>query len=614
MEAGSHRIMVAAVASALPRECAMRAGKTANRRTKYGHVTAAIVALLLLGARASGSEGYISLYYNVEGVGESSYTLSHSDGASEGLDEQDMVWYFIACVTCKTDTRAVSSADGEDLKMDVRPLNSESGASVYCGVVSKTGDSIVTDNAAQWVDIYIYGFEGYDVTVNGEDARTTSRIDLGSVTGAFSSGETLESLDISFTRRSGDVPPDPPTPPGTDPGQDEEPGVAGEPVRDALFITNSIEGWPQSQTGVWRLLHAPNALEAIDANDIPRTKPAGANANSLIVSTVSDPATGAQYLLAVDARPTDSPHDIDLGLGVESASGEPIRFAKPAANKLIFAFPAGAKDCFTGKPITFQQYNPVNPAISYPVWDVRKIIAKNQGVLPLADLLEYRSSGVPYLRARVSTSRRPGDVLRDGRIDANDYNLVAAEQGLAGPADTDIASPKGLGLPDGAVDAWDLHYVYELLDATEKNKVTPPALPVLFEGFESGTLDALNWYSMQWPQWFVTSEDRHSGTCSARAGKIADGAITSLSLTVACTAGRISFWRKVSCEYNWDNYRFYIDNRLQEELSGEVPWSEVSFPIEAGPHTFRWEYEKDGALSSGKDTVYLDDVRVPAAP
>ncbi|NLH43847.1 MAG: hypothetical protein GX448_18565, partial [Planctomycetes bacterium] len=79
-----------------------------------------------------------------------------------------------------------------------------------------------------------------------------------------------------------------------------------------------------------------------------------------------------------------------------------------------------------------------------------------------------------------------------------------------------------------------------------------------------------------------------------------------------CTAGRISFWRKVSTEYNWDNYRFYIDSKLQEKLSGEVPWSEASFPVEAGTHTFRWEYEKDDAGSSGQDTVYLDDLTIPA--
>ena len=68
------------------------------------------------------------------------------------------------------------------------------------------------------------------------------------------------------------------------------------------------------------------------------------------------------------------------------------------------------------------------------------------------------------------------------------------------------------------------------------------------------------------------------------------------------------------CEYNWDFYRFYIDNRLQENLSGEVAWSEVSFPVDAGLRTFRWEYEKDDASSEGKDTVYIDDLTIPAVP
>jgi hypothetical protein len=572
----------------------------------------AIAALLLLPAvRASASSGYISVYYSIEGVGESSYTLNHADGASEGLDDNDTIWYFIACLSCRTDTKVVSSVDGEDLKIDTRPVSSESGVSVRCSAVAKDGGSVAVNHAAQWVEIYTYGFEGYEVTVDGRDARTTSRIDLNPVTGTFSSGETITTLSISFTRKPGYEPPDPPADP--DPGQDEEPGVS-EPAPDALYITNLIEGWSQGQTGAWTLVHNRAALDAIDANDAAYDRPASANRSSLVVSSVAEPATGERHLLTVDARPPAGVREIDLFVGVESASSGPIQFGSPTANKLVFSFPAGAKDPFAGKPITFQQYDPADPSASYPIWDIRKIIAGNQGILALDDLRGSLASGIPYLCAHVSTSRQPGDILRDGRIDVNDYRLVVLEQGLTGPADTDVASPKGLGLPDGAVDAWDLHYLYELLTDAEKAEVTPPVLPVLTEGFESGGLAALNWSSLQGSKWFVTSDDRHSGAHSARAGRITHGEITTLSLTLDCTAGRISFWRKVSTEYNWDNYRFYIDNKLQEKLSGEVAWSEASFPIEAGRHIFRWEYEKDDAMSCGQDTVYLDDLTIPAVP
>jgi hypothetical protein len=574
---------------------------------------AAIVALLLLPVvQASASSGYISVYYSIEGVGESSYTLSHADGASEGLDENDTIWYFIACLLCQTDTKAVSSVDGENLKIDGRPINSESGVTVSCSAVAKDGGPVTIDHAAQRVEIYTYGFEGYDVTVEGRDARTTSRIDLSPVTGTFSSGETIVTLSISFARKPGYVPPDPPTNPDSGEGEVEEPD-GGEPVLEALYVTNLVAGWSASQTGTWALVHDQTARDGIDANDIAYVRPGGSNQTSMVASSIADLATGERHLLTADVRPPASVKDVDLFVGVISASGQPVQFASPTANKLGFGFPTTNKTPFAGKPLTFQQYDPVNPNAGYPVWDIRKIMTSNQGFLPLADLQGSVASSVPYLCARISTSRLLGDVLRDGRIDANDYRLIVADQGLTGPADTDIASPRGLGLPDGAVDAWDLHYLYQLLADTEKAKVTPPVLPVQTEGFESGGLGTLNWWSLQWSKWFVTSDDRHSGVYSVRAGRISDGEITTLSLTANCATGRISFWRRVSCECNWDNYRFYIDDRLQETLSGEVGWSEVSFPVAAGSQTFRWEYEKDDATSAGRDTVYVDDLVLPAA-
>ena len=81
----------------------------------------------------------------------------------------------------------------------------------------------------------------------------------------------------------------------------------------------------------------------------------------------------------MDARPSKSVQDIDLAVGVESDSGQPVQFASPTENKLIFSFPAGAKDCFAGKPLTFQQYDLANPNVTYPVWDIRKIIAGQPG-------------------------------------------------------------------------------------------------------------------------------------------------------------------------------------------------------------------------------------------
>jgi hypothetical protein len=568
---------------------------------------------LLSAANVRASEGYISLYYTVEGFGQSSYWLYHSENASEGLDDQDRIWQFTTCASCKTDARAVSSVGGQNLKLDYRPLASEAGVSVHCSVVSRNGDPVAISDAPQWVALYMDGFEGYSVTVNGFDARKTSRINLDPVSGTFSSGSTITTFSISFSRQTGQIP----ETPGQD-GDDDEDGesVPGGtdndgPVLDTLLITNFIEGCPSARTGVWTLMHRRGGLDTLDADDVLHAKPSNAGFQSLIVSAVADPATGLPCLLAVDARPSRSKEDVELCVGVESRSNESVSFVAPAVNELVFSFPVEAADPFAGKPITFQLYDPADPAAGYPVWDVRKIIQNDRGVLPLGALRGSFASGAAYWSARISTSRLPGDVLRDGRIDLGDYDRIASRRGLLGPTDADVASSRGLGLPDGAVDVWDLHYLYGFLGDADRAKVTPPVLPVLTEGFESGDLNALDWESLQWPHWLATSEDRRSGTYSVRPGKVSHGGITTLSLALACMDGHISFWRRVSSEPHRDHYRFYIDNKLCEALSGEVAWSEVSFPVEAGTHTFRWEYEKDKTDSSGQDTVYLDDLIFP---
>ncbi|MCX5644140.1 MAG: leucine-rich repeat domain-containing protein [Phycisphaerae bacterium] len=139
------------------------------------------------------------------------------------------------------------------------------------------------------------------------------------------------------------------------------------------------------------------------------------------------------------------------------------------------------------------------------------------------------------------------------------------------------------------------------------------ALAAILEDFEMGKLNT-GWSSPGYPWWYVTSEDAHAGKYSARAGAIDDNESTSLTLRANVTEGQISFWRKVSSEEGYDVYRFSIDGKLQETLSGEQGWKEVSFPVSAGSHTFVWEYAKDSGSFRGADTVYIDDVSIPAAP
>jgi hypothetical protein len=68
----------------------------------------------------------------------------------------------------------------------------------------------------------------------------------------------------------------------------------------------------------------------------------------------------------------------------------------------------------------------------------------------------------------------------------------------------------------------------------------------------------------------------------------------------------VSFYQKISSETGWDFGQFSIDGGLQEEWSGSGAWSQESYPVGAGQHTFRWTYDKDASLSSYDDAFYID--------
>ena len=70
----------------------------------------------------------------------------------------------------------------------------------------------------------------------------------------------------------------------------------------------------------------------------------------------------------------------------------------------------------------------------------------------------------------------------------------------------------------------------------------------------------------------------------------------------------LSFYWKVSSEASYDYLRVYLDGVKQYEISGEVNWQQKSINIPSGSHTVKWEYSKDGAVVSGSDKGWVDQV------
>ena len=115
--------------------------------------------------------------------------------------------------------------------------------------------------------------------------------------------------------------------------------------------------------------------------------------------------------------------------------------------------------------------------------------------------------------------------------------------------------------------------------------------------------------------WIVANDTAYHGLYSLKSASITDFESAGVQVAGTYPAGNISFAYRVSSELNFDKFNFYIDDVAQltgpAPVSGEVPWTPVSFPVAAGAHTFKWVYAKDGTESAGADAAWIDSVLLP---
>ncbi|MBT7469569.1 MAG: hypothetical protein HN692_04095, partial [Candidatus Cloacimonetes bacterium] len=130
------------------------------------------------------------------------------------------------------------------------------------------------------------------------------------------------------------------------------------------------------------------------------------------------------------------------------------------------------------------------------------------------------------------------------------------------------------------------------------------------ESFEDGF--STDWNFSGNANWTIDNFFSYDGSYSAKSGDIGEWENTSLSITMeAVSDGEITFWQKISTEANYDFFKFYIDGVLQESWAGEIAWTEEVFSVQAGTHTYKWEYNKDGYVDVGGDCVWIDYITFP---
>lgn len=111
--------------------------------------------------------------------------------------------------------------------------------------------------------------------------------------------------------------------------------------------------------------------------------------------------------------------------------------------------------------------------------------------------------------------------------------------------------------------------------------------------------------------WQMTSDDAYEGNVSLKAGTITDEQTSSIETVYdfsQSSGNFIAFAVKTSSEQGFDFFKFYIDNEEVLSVSGETAWRTYYFEVEPGIHELRWSYEKDGSVSEGSDTAWIDAV------
>lgn len=134
---------------------------------------------------------------------------------------------------------------------------------------------------------------------------------------------------------------------------------------------------------------------------------------------------------------------------------------------------------------------------------------------------------------------------------------------------------------------------------------------LLKENFETGDLSAYDWNDAN-TTWTVIEGGYEGKYCVASPARVQNNKTYVLSLNVEILSdGKLSFYRKVSSEEEYDLLKFYMDNVKIDEWSGELDWGYVEYDVTVGTHEFRWEYVKDISSSEGEDRAYIDYIVFP---
>ena len=130
--------------------------------------------------------------------------------------------------------------------------------------------------------------------------------------------------------------------------------------------------------------------------------------------------------------------------------------------------------------------------------------------------------------------------------------------------------------------------------------------------FETGDFSQAEFTLPTQYAWTVTTTNPYEGTYCMKStceGQASASSIIEATIEVPFDEAKMGFWVRTSSEANYDKFHFYIDGvEKGQALSGQNPYAYKEYSVEAGVHTYKWEYTKDSSVNSNDDCIYVDNI------
>lgn len=213
----------------------------------------------------------------------------------------------------------------------------------------------------------------------------------------------------------------------------------------------------------------------------------------------------------------------------------------------------------------------------------------------------YISTGV----TGILTSSSPYVTVNNPNIDLGDIgpgilNAVIAQFEVSVNPQTPVGHSAGLN-----------YTLSSSLITINKTYNTPVGL--ILEDYETGDYSSFEWQFAGSSPWTISTNPVFEGLYSSASGNIGNNQSSEMKVSYeVMNPDTISFYIKVSSETDYDFLSFYIDNTLRGQWSGDVPWQQEKFAVDAGQHLFRWVYSKDVSVIGGSDKAWVDFIVFPA--